>query len=84
MDGINSVIQKAISIASSQVELAKKVGVDQSSVSKWLNGGGIKSKYISAIVSATNGEVTAAEILSSLQEKPNDNLSEENVTAPAA
>ncbi|HEI9812584.1 YdaS family helix-turn-helix protein [Serratia sp. IR-2025] len=84
MDGINSVIQKAISIAGSQVELAEKVGVDQSSVSKWLNGGGIKSKYIPSIVSATNGQVTTTEILSSLQEKPTENLSDENVTAPAA
>jgi len=64
---MNSIIQKAITAAGSQKELARKVGVDQSAVSKWLNGGGIRSHYITAIITASNGQITAAEILGSLE-----------------
>jgi DNA-binding transcriptional regulator YdaS (Cro superfamily) len=63
---MNITIKKAISIAGSQQELARRVGVDQSAVSKWLSGGGIKSQYISAIASATENQVSSADILASL------------------
>ncbi|MVF02766.1 transcriptional regulator [Serratia marcescens] len=63
---MNIVIKRAISIAGSQKELARKVGVDQSAVSKWLRGGGIRSQYIPSLVSATNGQLTAIEIINSL------------------
>ncbi|AUX72460.1 transcriptional regulator [Erwinia pyrifoliae] len=69
---MNIVIQKAIDIVGSQRELAQKVGVNQSAVSKWLCGGGIRSKYITALVIATNGTVTFEEILSSLEPNAND------------
>ncbi|KGT87217.1 antirepressor [Erwinia typographi] len=63
---MNIVIQKAITIVGSQKELARKVGVNQSAVSKWLCGGGIRSQYIPALVDATDGKVTTEEILGSL------------------
>lgn len=62
----NHVIQKAIDIVGSQGKLARQVGVNQSAVSKWLRGGGIRSEYISGIVAATKEQVTAADILASL------------------
>lgn len=74
---MNSIIQKAINAAGSQKELARKVGVDQSAVSKWLNGGGIRSQYIPAIINASNGQITVAEILGSLErtDEANPNVS---------
>lgn len=63
---MNPVIQKAIQIAGSQSELARRIGVDQSAVSKWLFGGGIRSHYIPAIITATDGQLSASEILNSL------------------
>lgn len=81
---MNGVIQKAITLAGSQKELARKVGVDQSAVSKWLNGGGIRSQYIPAIAAATNDQLTAAEILASLQEESPGDFSGKHLTAPEA
>ncbi|MFB5172846.1 transcriptional regulator [Erwinia amylovora] len=69
---MNIVIQKAIDTVGSQRELAQKVGVNQSAVSKWLCGGGIRSKYIAALEIATNGTVTIEEIISSLEPNAND------------
>lgn len=63
---MNIVIQKAISIAGSQKKLAKRVGVDQSAVSKWLHGGGIRSQYIPGLIAATYGQLTVGEIIDSL------------------
>ncbi|MBK5146028.1 helix-turn-helix domain-containing protein [Budviciaceae bacterium BWR-B9] len=74
---MNIVIKKAINIAGSQKELARRIGVDQSAISKWLNGGGIRSQYIPPLIAATDGALTTDEILSSLssgscvQENPN-------------
>lgn len=65
---MNNVIHKAILIAGTQRELGQRVGVDQSAVSKWLRGGGIRSQYIPRIIAATGGQLTAAEIINSLQE----------------
>lgn len=64
---MNLVIQKAIAAAGSQSELARRVGVDQSAVSKWLCGGGIRARYIPLIIAATNGQLSAVEILGSLK-----------------
>jgi DNA-binding transcriptional regulator YdaS (Cro superfamily) len=70
---MNHVIEKAISIAGSQSELAKRIGVGQSTVSKWLNGAEISSRYISALTTATNYQISQAEILSSLERQDNKN-----------
>lgn len=67
---MNTIIEKAIKIVGSQKELAEKVGVDQSAVSKWLRGGGIRSQYIPKIVQATGGIVSTEEILSSVDIQP--------------
>jgi len=69
---MNNVIKTAISIAGSQKELAARVGVDQSAVSKWLRGGGIRSKYIPKLITATNEHFTANDIINSLS-RPNPN-----------
>lgn len=66
---MNDIIQKAINIAGSQSELARRVGVDQSAVSKWLFGGGIRAHYIPAIVKATQGQISVDEILDSLNRR---------------
>ncbi|EAS0547141.1 transcriptional regulator [Salmonella enterica] len=63
---MNKVIQKAITIAGSQEELARLVGVNQSAVHKWLYGGGIRSQYIASISRATKGVITTSEILASM------------------
>ncbi|HFT0495159.1 YdaS family helix-turn-helix protein [Klebsiella quasipneumoniae subsp. similipneumoniae] len=63
---MNLVIQRAIDIVGSQSELARRVGTGQPSVSKWLYGAEISSRFISAIVTATDGKVSAAEILNSM------------------
>lgn len=72
---MNTVIQKIITLVGSQKELADKVGVNQSAVSKWLGGGGIRSQYIPALVNASNGEVTTEEILRSLENAATDTSS---------
>ncbi|HGK4433011.1 TPA: transcriptional regulator [Yersinia enterocolitica] len=76
---MNHVIEKAIDIAGSQSELAKRVGVGQSTISKWLGGAEISSRYISALELATGGEISTLEILESL--KPSDDI---NPISPAA
>ncbi|WP_162287027.1 transcriptional regulator [Pantoea stewartii] len=74
---MNNVIKTAISIAGSQKELASRVGVDQSAVSKWLRGGGIRSKYIPELITATNGHFTANDIISSFsQPDPDEEFSQ--------
>lgn len=64
---MNHVIEKAILITGSQSELARRIGVGQSTVSKWLNGAEISSRYITAISAATEGQISQADILSSLE-----------------
>lgn len=76
---MNHVIQKAIRLAGSQANLAKMIGVGQSTISKWLNGAEISSRYISALVAAMEGQVTAEEILESLSD-----LQDRNTKARAA
>lgn len=66
---INEAIKRAINIAGSQTELARKAGVNQSTVSKWLNGAEVGSRFIKAIVVATDGQVSASEILNSISNR---------------
>ncbi|MGE0968689.1 hypothetical protein ACQFN5_00865 (plasmid) [Klebsiella sp. WOUb02] len=49
--------------------MARKTGVNQSTVSKWLNGAEIGSRFIKSIVVATEGKVSAAEILNSISHR---------------
>lgn len=76
---MNHVIQKAIRLAGSQANLAKRIGVGQSTISKWLNGAEISARYISALVTAMDDQVTAEEILKSLSD-----LQDRNAKAHAA
>lgn len=76
---MNHVIKKAIRLAGSQANLAEMIGVGQSTISKWLNGAEISSRYISALVTAMDEQVTAEEILHSLSD-----LQERNAKATAA
>ncbi|HFI1947650.1 TPA: transcriptional regulator [Yersinia enterocolitica] len=76
---MNQVIERAIDIVGSQSELAKRVGVGQSTISKWLSGAEISSRYISALEVATNGKISTAEILDSL--RPSNGI---NPISPAA
>ncbi|CAM3944871.1 YdaS family helix-turn-helix protein [Pluralibacter gergoviae] len=61
----NLVIQRAIEIAGSQQKLADRCGVSQPTVFRWLNGGGISSRYVQRIVSATGAVVTTEDVLNS-------------------
>ncbi|MCQ9124735.1 YdaS family helix-turn-helix protein [Rodentibacter caecimuris] len=65
---MNKAIEKAISICGTQQALAEKCGVNQSSVSFWLNGGGITGKSIKRIVAATNNQVNESEIIAGISE----------------
>ncbi|WP_431221696.1 transcriptional regulator [Serratia sp. L9] len=76
---MNQIVEKAINIAGSQSELAKRIGVGQSTISKWLGGAEISSRYIPALVTATGSQITAEQILESLL--PPDGS---DATAPAA
>ena len=58
----NVIIQRAIDIAGSQKKLADRCGVAQPTVWRWLHGGGIDARYVMKIVSATEGQIKAAEI----------------------
>ncbi|WLY35707.1 transcriptional regulator [Klebsiella pneumoniae] len=66
---VNDAIKRAIGIAGSQTELARKTGVNQSTISKWLNGAEISSRFIKSIVVATDGKVSADEILNSISHR---------------
>ena len=46
----------------SQTKLAAAVGVSQSAVSQWVNGGMISPHRVRVIVQATNGLVTAHDL----------------------
>lgn len=59
---MSAAIQKAVNIAGSQQKLASLCGVSQPTVWRWLNGGGIDAIYVTRIVRATGGKVTAIEI----------------------
>ena len=57
---VNEAIKRAICIAGSQTELARKTG---------LNGAEIGSRFIKSIVIATDGQVSASEILNSISHR---------------
>jgi DNA-binding transcriptional regulator YdaS (Cro superfamily) len=59
---MNEVIQRALKIVGSQKRLAVICGVSQPAVHKWLNGGTVSPEKVTAIVSATGGEIKAHEI----------------------
>jgi DNA-binding transcriptional regulator YdaS (Cro superfamily) len=63
---MNAVIKRAIEIVGSQSELARRVGTGQPSISKWLKGSEISARFIPSIVMATDGKVSAAELLNSI------------------
>lgn len=69
---VNEVIERAIAIAGSQYELAKRIGVNQSTVSKWLNGAEVSSRFIRAIATATGGVISDADILDSVARSKNE------------
>lgn len=77
---MNKSISKAITLLGSQAELARKVGVGQPTISKWLNGSDIGARYIVRISVATKGQVSVDEILESL----NRTLIPRKDSAPAA
>ncbi|EMH4161621.1 helix-turn-helix domain-containing protein [Pluralibacter gergoviae] len=58
----NQVIQRAVEIAGSQKKLADLCGVAQPTVWRWLHGGGIDVKHVSAIVNATGGMIKPQEV----------------------
>lgn len=58
----NKAIKKAVSIAGSQQKLAELCGVAQPTVWRWLHGGGIDVRYLSAIVKATGGKVKITDL----------------------
>lgn len=62
----NKIIEEIISDIGNQRKLAEIVGVSQGAVCFWLNGGGIKAKYIPLIAKASNGKVSEMDILNSL------------------
>jgi len=53
-----SAIEKAISLSGSQSELARRVGVRQGTLWKWLKKGIAPAEHVLAIERATNGKVT--------------------------
>ncbi|WKS98335.1 YdaS family helix-turn-helix protein [Gallibacterium anatis] len=63
---MNKTIKNIIHIAGSQQKLADFCGVSQMTVSKWLNGGGINSRYIPLLVEASEGLYTSEELINEL------------------
>ncbi|MCS2161687.1 helix-turn-helix domain-containing protein [Scandinavium sp. H11S7] len=58
----NSAVEKAIAIAGSQKELAKRCGKAQSTICDWLNGNKrISPVHVPALVKAVEGEIQAHE-----------------------
>ena len=58
-----SAIQRAVEKAGSQDELARRISVSQGLVSQWVNGAKIETRHFPNIVKATNGDVTAEQLL---------------------
>ena len=57
-----SAIEKAISITGSQSELARRIGVRQGTLWKWLRKGVAPAEHIVAIERATNGKISRYEL----------------------
>lgn len=65
----NIAVQKAIAIAGSQKELAKRCGRAQSTVCEWLNGKKkIKPENVTKLVAATGGKIQPYEFRPDLPE----------------
>lgn len=65
----NPAIQRAISIAGSQYELARRCGKAQSTICDWLNRKNkISPEHVPALVNAVNGEIAAYEFRPDLPE----------------
>ncbi|AMO49165.1 Hypothetical protein AKI40_2776 [Enterobacter sp. FY-07] len=65
----NSAVEKAIAIAGSQKELAKRCGKAQSTVCDWLNGKKqISPVHVIGLVRAVGGEIQAHEFRPDLPE----------------
>ena len=58
-----SAIQRAVEKAGSQDELARRIDVSQGLVSQWVNGAKIETRHFPEIERATNGDVTATDLL---------------------
>jgi len=54
--------KKAISITGSQSELARRIGVRQGTLWKWLRKGVAPAEHIVAIERATNGKISRYEL----------------------
>jgi DNA-binding transcriptional regulator YdaS (Cro superfamily) len=62
-------IERAIEKAGSQDELARRVKVSQGLVSQWVNGAKIELRHFPEIERATDGDVTAEQLLADELEK---------------
>lgn len=62
LEAMDRIISRAISIAGSQLALARACGVTQAAVSKWLSGKGISIENAIAVERATNGSVTVRDL----------------------
>lgn len=59
---MNNPVQKAIEIAGTQAELAKRCGVWQQTISKWLYKGCVPFKSVEKVVVAINGQIPAEDL----------------------
>jgi DNA-binding transcriptional regulator YdaS (Cro superfamily) len=59
---INPLVKKAVDIAGSQAELARRCGVKQAHVWKWLRMKEIPAERAIEIETATNGAITRSEL----------------------
>lgn len=59
---MNKVIQRALEIVGSQKRLADIAALARQWLRKWLYGGSVSPKKVTAIVNATGGEIKAHEI----------------------
>ena len=69
MHNLKEIFEKAIQINGSQQELARKIGVSQFTISRWLKGEGVNSKYIQALSDATKNEITVEELIKALDHR---------------
>ena len=60
---MQNLIQQSIEIIGSQSALARACDVSQVAVHKWMLGGGVSPSSALAIERATDGKITAAQLL---------------------
>jgi DNA-binding transcriptional regulator YdaS (Cro superfamily) len=56
-------IERAVEVAGSQSELARRIGVRQQTVNGWVRDGAAPAKWIDAIFQATKGRVARKRLL---------------------